>query len=290
MSKDALFDYVTEILPVLFDGAETFSDFFTRHPICDLVFKLTLAILQVGLSGYGIATGYIGLEEYKQNKSAIALNKANTTTDHLVQVWEWGMGLSILAECSGFALIVFSVILLLVSKILNNKVHPFGKNQSQSIQFAHKLMFFWQKATFLMQFCCEDCMVSMSKIFIAFTSVEDEALLKTSAERQASIVAAAVALFELVLVIIPVMHKFWHFRLTSGLIWALVFLLFGCIAASPAVLTMLISTEMFEVHHDDPKDLYLNLWTLYGFSTGSFLIICMICALIGCVRSNKKSA
>ena len=289
MSVEDAVDIALEVLPVAIDGADMSSDCCSCNSKYTIVFKLILNIILVLLTAVDIITGFTGFMESKEEIDALIsadTNNTDTTMQLYAYVWMAGLVSSIFIEISNIVFLGCSTKQLMLHGNLccvrSNRVQPTKNNKNKP---PNRVFLHWQKVNFFFQFVCEDCMVSIPKILIAFKSPEAEAMLRTETEQIASIVSLVVTLFELLLVIIPVWVKIYK-KQGLKLIWSLFCLLAGCAAASPAVLTMLISLSMFEVYHDDSTDFNVNLGYLVGIPLGSFAGL-IVLGFAVCVLSHK---
>lgn len=275
MSVEDAVDIALEVLPVAIDGADMSSDCCSCNSKYTIVFKLILNIILVLLTAVDIITGFTGFMESKEEIDALIsadTNNTDTTMQLYAYVWMAGLVSSIFIEISNIVFLGCSTKQLMLHGNLccvrSNRVQPTKNNKNKP---PNRVFLHWQKVNFFLQFVCEICMVAIPKILIAFKSPEAEAMLRTEAEQIASIVSLVVTLFELLLVIIPVWVKIYKKQGFLKLIWSLFCLFAGCVAAAPAVLTMLISLSMFEVYHDDSTDFNVNLGYLVGIPIGSFV-------------------
>ena len=225
---------------------------------------LFLYLAQFILTMVDLVNGGIGLAEFQSHVSTNITEGA--TSKHLYGVWIAGY--------------VFAAFVCVSSLILI--LYQFSKLFCQSSKNWHKkadsCFTIWTTVNFLLEFIFEDCMVSVSKIALAFNSEEAENQLRSEAEKTASKTTLIVSCLQFLLVFIPIVYH--HTKSEScchNKLWLEILnLLSSSIAISTSTMSMCISHAVVSIDQNDPEDVHFKI---VGFVLGWIALLFAVCFL-----------
>ena len=238
---------------------------------CWSILALCMYILQFALSTTDMAAGLNGFLEFQANLSNQINN--DTALKPYLDIWISGYVFTAVVCLSDLALIGY--LLWLFCKKGWELQYAYGDLDKHLIAIC-----VWTKVNFVLEFICEDCMVSLARILLTFKFEAAEDQLKLHAERIASIVTFIVSIMQLTLLVGQMVS---HLRktydaCTRALVYNIFCLFAGCVAVYPAGISMFVSLSMFNIDHSDPNDFYANIAWLVAPIFGLFII--MLAAII----------